>query len=153
MHAESDVDVSLPLQREMNVHTTLWEKETSPRVTGSFVNDRRGSPAANKYEVKSQCQQLCKSYLFLSIALASFDYQFYVCLLEFERVAARISPFVFGARQTCCLQARGAAPMAFLNSWYMCPCSPRATSAVNLSDKSRLMQFPIYLIWAGLFFV
>jgi hypothetical protein len=29
----------------------------------------------------------------LSLALASFDYQFYVCPLEFERVAARISPF------------------------------------------------------------
>jgi hypothetical protein len=54
-HAESDVDVSLvhsASARDECAHNFMGERDFAARVTGSFVNDRRGSPAANKYEVK-----------------------------------------------------------------------------------------------------
>lgn len=90
-----------------HTHSQLYGRKRLRRNWVICQWSARGSPAANKYEVKWQCQQLCKSYLSRLIWLSILCVSAWI----WESRAAG-SPFwyVFGARQTCCLQARGALP-------------------------------------------
>lgn len=114
-----------------HTHTHNFMGERDFAVTGSFVNDRR---AVLQRQINTRLSDNVNSYVKV-ISLASFDYQFYVCPLEFERVAQQAAPFdmylvharlVVSRREARCPPADGF-------SQFECPCSLRAAQPLHKS--------------------